>query len=177
VRLAEEGERLDLEVHIAEAASDRPRRHRQLLAFSRVAREGRLGEREPAVRGTLVGVGEHARRTFLPAESHAEVPLVGGIQERQPDRAVRSTRDLAGRLVQVERALPELDRTLVLALDHRDLAQLGERVGTIAFLERTLETRSRRGPVRGSDRALTPTQQIFPGLGPHRRRSSHPHPR
>ena len=85
-----------------------------------------------------------------------------------------ASRKLAGLLVQVERPLLELDRALVLALDHRDLAQPGKRVGVVAFLKRTLETGLRRLPVRGGDRPLTPAQQVFPRLDTHRRRSSHP---
>ena len=171
--LTEKRERLDLEVHVTEAARNRQRRDGQLLALGRVTRERSVQERQPAVRRTLLDPLEHARGALLPAQADAEVAVVGDVHERQPDRVVRRGRELPGARIQLERPLLQLDRAVVLAIDHRDLAQPGQRLGTLPLLEHTLKTDPRPVPVGGGNRLIALAEQGFPRLNLHRRRSSH----
>ena len=77
------------------------------------------------------------------------------------------------RVIQLERPLLELDRAVVLAIDHRELAQPGQRLGTLPLLEHTLKTDPRPLPVGDRNRLIALAEQVFPRLNLHRRRSSH----
>ena len=77
---------------------------------------------------------------------------------------------LPGALVQLERPLLELDRPLVLAFDHRDLAQPRQRLRALTLLEDALEARPRPLPISGSDRILALAEQARPRRNLHQRR-------
>ena len=172
VGLAKEGARLDLEVDIAETTCDRQRGHGQPLALGRVTRERCVQKRQPAVRRTLLDAIEHARCALLPPKADAEVAVVRDVHERQPDRVVRRGCELSAAHVQLKRPLLELDRALVLAVDHGDLAQPGQRLRALLLLEHPLETDARPLPVGDGNRLLAVMQQVFLRMALHRPRSS-----
>ena len=66
-----------------------------------------------------------------------------------------------------------VDRPLVLAIDHRDPAQPGQRLGALPGLEHALQTRPRPLPASRGDRLLALAEQIVSRPGLHRRRCSH----
>jgi hypothetical protein len=108
----------------------------------------------------LLRAFERALRALLPAQPGAEVARVGHVHERQPLRAVRRAAGPPARAVELERALLELDRALVLALEHGDLAEAGERVGVLAAFEDALEARPRGLQVGRGQGGVAVAQQL-----------------
>ncbi|HWH24035.1 MAG TPA: hypothetical protein VNW68_03970 [Candidatus Limnocylindria bacterium] len=69
------------------------------------------------------------------------------VQEPHPARKLRRLCMPAQVPVRRERALLELDRAVILALEVQGLAQAVEELGALAKLKRLLETRPRRRPI------------------------------
>jgi hypothetical protein len=168
VRVAQQGERAELQVCVAEAPRDRERFLREPLAFPRVARPGRAVERQPAVRGALLHPLEEARGSRHPPVGGGHVAVDGTVQEREPARQLCGLHAPAAAPVCGERALLELDRPVVLALEVRRPAQAVEGLGGLVELERPLEARARPLPVGCGERLPTGLEEVVCGVQVHR---------
>jgi hypothetical protein len=165
VRLAEQGERIELEVRVAEPPGDAQRRRGDLLALDEIARERRPDERQPAVCGAFLHPFQRALRPPHPTARNGEVAMTGPVQECQPTCRRACLQRLALLAIGGKRALLELDRGVVLAQEVRGVAETVQHVARLVELARLLKTGARRLEVRRRERRLTARQQLLPPGG------------
>ena len=152
VALAEQRERVELEVRVAEAARDGQRGDGALLTVGGACREHGAVENQPPVRRALVHALEQAPGALHPSAGDRVVAVVGAVEEREPASGVSGLDGVGGLAVRGERALLQLDRTVVLPQEVRGLAEAVERLGALGLAERLLEAGPCCLPVGGSQR-------------------------
>ena len=136
VSLSQQGERVELEVRVAEPSRNRERRGREPYSLRCVAREGRPREGDPTVRRGLLDPLEQGLGARQPSAGGGHVPVHRAVEERELAPERRRLRRPAALPVRRKRTLPELDRVVVLPLEVSRLAQAVPRppvpVATIA---------------------------------------------
>jgi hypothetical protein len=148
--LAQQRERTELEVGIAESLRDRQGRQRALLTLGGALREHGAVQDEPPVARALRHAVEEALRAAHPAARDGEVPVIGAVKEREPARRVRRLHRIARMPVRGEGALLQRDGAVVLPEEVRRLAEAVERLGALDAVERLLEAGPCGLPVGGS---------------------------
>jgi hypothetical protein len=130
--LAEQRQRAELEIHVAEAPPDVQCSRGKLLALRRIRDERRLIEREPPVLRSLVEILEQRAGAREPALRGSPVAVYGAVQECQPARLIGCLQRTLPLEAQRERALARRERSLEIAAPLKCLRVRVERVD--AFL-------------------------------------------
>ena len=168
VGLAEQCEGVVLEIDVAEPPPDLECGRGQPSSLGRVVGERSAVDNEPAVPRTLLRAPEQRLRPTHPTARDRHVAVDGAVQERQPARAVGGLHHPVQLSIRRERALRQLDRARVFALEVEGPAQTVQGLGALAVLERLLERGARAVPVGFSKCLPAPPREVIPRSCSHR---------